>query len=92
MDTAALAQTTQSAVHPHRKENAAHGRQCQIVDVDDIQHGRITEVEDMCGAIARLAKQVGTQAPCNEAICKLIAKHTKGHRYTGQELRLTLKI
>jgi 2-dehydropantoate 2-reductase len=59
---------------------------------DDIQHGRITEVEDMCGAIVRLAKQVGTQAPSNEAMCKLIAKHTKGHRLTGKELRLALKI
>jgi 2-dehydropantoate 2-reductase len=59
---------------------------------DDIQHGRITEVEDMCGAIVRLAKQVGTKAPCNEAMCKLIAKHTKGHRLTGKELRLALKI
>lgn len=59
---------------------------------DDIQLGRITEVEDMCGAIARLAQQVGTKAPCNEAICKLIAKHTKGHRLTGSELRKALKI
>ena len=59
---------------------------------DDIQHGRITEIEDMCGAIVRLAKQVGTKAPCNEAMCQLIAKHTKGHRFSGKELRLALKI
>ena len=59
---------------------------------DDIQHGRITEVEDMCGAIVQLAKQVGTRAACNEAICKLIATHTKGHRMTGRELRTALKI
>lgn len=59
---------------------------------DDFQLGRITEVEDMCGAIVRLAKQAGTQAPCNAAMCQLIAKHTKGHRFTGQELRLALKI
>ena len=59
---------------------------------DDIQHGRTTEVDDMCGAIARLARQVGTKAPCNEAICKLIATHTKGHRFTGPELRKALKI
>lgn len=59
---------------------------------DDIQHGRITEVEDMCGAVVRLAKQVGTKAPCNEAISKLIATHSKGHRLTGSELRQALKI
>jgi 2-dehydropantoate 2-reductase len=59
---------------------------------DDIQLGRITEVEDMCGAIVRLAKQMGTQAPGNEAICKLIATHVKGHRFTGPELRQALHI
>jgi 2-dehydropantoate 2-reductase len=59
---------------------------------DDIQLGRITEVEDMCGAIVRLAKLVDTKAPSNEAMCRLIAKHTKGHRLTGKELRLALKI
>ncbi len=59
---------------------------------DDIQHGRITEIEDMCGAIVRLAKQVGTHAPCNAAMCKLMATHSKGHRFTGSELRQALKI
>jgi 2-dehydropantoate 2-reductase len=54
---------------------------------DDIQHGRTTEIDDMCGAVVRLAQQVGTKAPSNEAICKLMAKHTKGHRLTGRELR-----
>jgi 2-dehydropantoate 2-reductase len=59
---------------------------------DDIQHGRTTEVDDLCGAVVQLAKKVRTPAPCNEAICKLIATHTKGHRYTGRELRKALGI
>jgi 2-dehydropantoate 2-reductase len=59
---------------------------------DDVQLGRITEVDDLCGAVVRLAKQVGTAAPCNAAMCKLIAKHAKGQRLTGRELRKALGI
>lgn len=59
---------------------------------DDIQHGRVTEIDDMCGAVVRLAKQAGTKAPCNQAMCELIATHTKGHRMTGRELRQALNI
>jgi 2-dehydropantoate 2-reductase len=59
---------------------------------DDIQHGRVTEIDDMCGAVVRLAKQAGTKATCNQAICKLITTHTKGHRMTGRELRKALNI
>jgi 2-dehydropantoate 2-reductase len=59
---------------------------------DDVQHARTTEIDDMCGAVVRLAAQVGTVAPCNAAICKLINTHTKGHRWTGSELRKTLGI
>jgi 2-dehydropantoate 2-reductase len=59
---------------------------------DDVQHGRTTEVDDLCGAVVRLADQVGTPAPCNTAMCKLIAAHTKGQRFTGRELRKALKI
>jgi 2-dehydropantoate 2-reductase len=59
---------------------------------DDVQHGRTTEVDDLCGAVVRLADQVRTAAPCNAAICKLIATHTKGQRLTGRELRKALGI
>jgi 2-dehydropantoate 2-reductase len=57
---------------------------------DDVQHGRTTEIEDLCGAVVRLAQNVGTPAPCNVAMCKLIALHSKGHRFTGRELRKAL--
>ena len=59
---------------------------------DDVQHGRTTEVDDLCGAVVRLAQQVGTPAPCNATMCKLMSTHTKGHRFTGRELRKLLKI
>jgi 2-dehydropantoate 2-reductase len=59
---------------------------------DDVQHGRTTEVDDLCGAVVRLAHQVHTAAPCNAAMCKLIATHTKGQRWTGRELRQALGI
>jgi 2-dehydropantoate 2-reductase len=59
---------------------------------DDVQHGRKTEVDDLCGAVVRLADQVGTTAPCNAAMCKLLATHTKGHRWTGPELRKALNL
>ena len=59
---------------------------------DDVQHARTTEVDDLCGAVVRLAERVHTPAPCNAAMCKLLATHTKGHRWTGPELRKALKI
>jgi 2-dehydropantoate 2-reductase len=59
---------------------------------DDIQHGRTTEVDDLCGAVVRLARQAGTPAPCNAAMCQLIAAHSKSQRFTGKELRRALKI
>ena len=59
---------------------------------DDIQHGRTTEVDDLCGAVVRLANQQGTPAPCNATMCKLIATHTKGQRLSGRELRKALGI
>ena len=59
---------------------------------DDVQHGRVTEIDDLCGAVVRLAQQVGTPAPCNAKMCQLMTAHTKGHRYTGRELRKALGI
>lgn len=59
---------------------------------DDVQHGRTTEIDDLCGAVVRLAQQAGTPAPCNAMMCHLMSRHTKGHRFTGRELRKALKI
>jgi 2-dehydropantoate 2-reductase len=59
---------------------------------DDVQLGRVTEIDDLCGAVVRLAQQVGTPASCNATMCKLMSTHTKGHRFTGRELRKALQI
>ena len=59
---------------------------------DDVQQGRTTEIDDMCGAVVRLAAQSGTQAPCCAALCTLMANHTKTQRWTGKNLRKALKI
>jgi 2-dehydropantoate 2-reductase len=59
---------------------------------DDVQQGRTTEVDDFCGAVVHLADQMHTPAPCNAAMCRLIAAHSKGQRFTGPELRKALGI
>lgn len=59
---------------------------------DDVQHSRTTEIDDMCGAVVRLASQHHTAAPCNAALCALMAKHTKEQHWTGKALLKALKI
>ncbi|MFO1193757.1 MAG: 2-dehydropantoate 2-reductase [Rhodoferax sp.] len=54
---------------------------------DDVQQGRITEINDLCGAVVRLARQQGMEAPRNAAMCKLIMAHHKGVRISGPALR-----
>ena len=54
---------------------------------DDLQQGRITEINDLCGAVVRLAAQTGTSAPRNAAMCKLVSAHHRGQRLSGPELR-----
>jgi len=54
---------------------------------DDLQQGRRTEIDDLCGAIVRLAVRQGGKAPRNAAMCKLIAAHHQGERLSGAALR-----
>jgi len=54
---------------------------------DDLRQGRVTEIDDLCGAVVRLATRVGTQAPRNAAMCKLVAAHHRGVRLSGPEMR-----
>ena len=56
---------------------------------DDVQHGRATEIDDLCGAVVRLAAQHGMQAPRNAAMRKLVAEHRKGVRLSGPDMRRT---
>jgi 2-dehydropantoate 2-reductase len=59
---------------------------------DDVQQGRVTEIDDLCGAVVSLAQQAGTPAPCNANMCQLMVAHAKGRRFTGRELRKALGI
>ena len=58
---------------------------------DDVQHARVTEIDDLCGAVVRLAQAHGGQAPLNAAMCHLIARLHKGQRMGGADLLNALK-
>jgi len=57
---------------------------------EDVQQGRVTEIDDLCGAVVRLAHSHGLQAPVNAAMCRLIASHHKGQRMSGSEMARAL--
>ena len=50
---------------------------------DDLSHGRVTEIDDLCGAVVRLAHANGLAAPLNEAMCRLIPAHIAGQSVSG---------
>jgi len=58
---------------------------------DDLQQGRATEIDDLCGAVVRLAAQHGVVAPCNAAIAQLVMAHRPGQSWTGAALRQALR-
>jgi 2-dehydropantoate 2-reductase len=53
---------------------------------DDLRQGRVTEIDDLCGAVVRLARANGLAAPLNEAMCQLIPAHTLGQAVTGAQM------
>ncbi len=53
---------------------------------EDFQHGRVTEIDDLCGAVVRLAQAHGLQAPANAAMCHLVTQHQAGQRMSGSAL------
>ena len=57
---------------------------------DDMQHGRVTEIDDLCGAVVRLARLHGTQAPLSERMIQLVALHHWGQPMTGLQMRVAL--
>lgn len=59
---------------------------------EDFQHGRVTEIDDLCGAVVRLARAHGTQAPANAAMGRLVSQHPTGQRMSGADLRKALGI
>ena len=54
---------------------------------DDLQQGRGTEIDDLCGAVVRLAEYHGEPAPCNAAIAQLVMAHHTGQCWTSAALR-----
>ena len=54
---------------------------------DDLQQGRVTEIDDLCGAVVRLGAQHGIPTPHNQAMCRLIAGYHRGERLSGQDMR-----
>jgi 2-dehydropantoate 2-reductase len=54
---------------------------------DDLQRGRTTEVDDLCGTVVRLAQRHGLQAPANAAMCTIIGGARSGQGIDGAELR-----
>ena len=59
---------------------------------DDVQKGRTTEIDDLCGAVVRLAQQHGTVAPVNAQLLKMLQTHRAGERLSGGDLRRLLSI
>lgn len=52
--------------------------------LQDLQHGRRTEIEALNGAICRYARELGLSTPANEAICQLV-------RFLERQARRTRK-
>lgn len=59
---------------------------------DDVQKGRTTEIDDLCGAVVRLAQQHGTLAPANARVLKIMQTHCAGKRLGGGEMRRQLSV
>lgn len=59
---------------------------------DDLQAGRPTEIDDLCGAIVALAATRGLAAPKNAAMVELVKQDGGFRRYSGAELLRRLGI
>jgi 2-dehydropantoate 2-reductase len=54
---------------------------------DDLQKGRTTEIDDLCGAVVRLAQRHGTAAPVNAKLLEMVHAHRSGERLGGSAMR-----
>lgn len=60
---------------------------------DDLQRGRVTEIDDLCGAVVGLARQQGRAAPVNTAITRLVKAYQPGNAaWSGVALRQALAL
>lgn len=59
---------------------------------EDLQQGRTTEIDDLCGAVVRLAREHGMGAPLNKAMSEIVSMHLRGARFSGTQLRQRLAL
>lgn len=57
---------------------------------DDLEAGRVTEIDAICGAVVRLATRHGRTAPLNARMCELLSGPRQ--RLTGAQMRQRLGI
>ncbi|MBU1351070.1 MAG: 2-dehydropantoate 2-reductase [Gammaproteobacteria bacterium] len=57
---------------------------------DDLETGRVTEIDALSGAVVRLAMQHGMQAPLNARMCELLGGPRQ--RLTGPQMRQRLGV
>lgn len=57
---------------------------------DDLEAGRVTEIDALCGAVVRLAAAQGLAAPLNAKMCELLSGPRQ--RLTGAQMRSVLGI
>lgn len=57
---------------------------------DDLEAGRVTEIDALCGAVVRLAAQQGMAAPLNARMCELLSGSRQ--RLSGAALRQLLGV
>ncbi|GDY34931.1 2-dehydropantoate 2-reductase [Acidovorax sp. NB1] len=57
---------------------------------DDLEAGRVTEIDALCGAVVRLAAQQGMAAPLSARMCELLGGPRQ--RLTGAEMRQVLGV
>lgn len=58
---------------------------------DDRVAGRPTEIDDLCGAVIRLAEQQGLDAPANRRLRDLVLRAPQGRYYSESDLLATLR-
>jgi 2-dehydropantoate 2-reductase len=58
----------------------------------DLRNGRPTEIDDLCGAVVRLAQLHSVKAPLNSIMVELITHYQAGKHWSGPSLRRALRI
>ncbi len=58
---------------------------------DDLQAGRETEIDDLCGAVVRLAKENGLGAPKNARIIELVKTYRPSQNWSGKNLLKSIR-